>query len=292
MKGNKPSRVKDVVNDSDRYYNSLEPDMRAFIDEYQDLRDTKLFLTSGRRNSEDKIGTYSKTSLHNTGNAFDIKSLHTDDYYFLMNDKKGLELMNKYSLGIIDETEPETMKKTGATGAHFHIGKDKTYAELTKNRLDVLNSGEKLPEVYSYKGWIDAGKDSKLFTKGHYVGDGHNHSDDNLQQSLGISNVPYQWNNSDIDLWNARETEKSIIKELKLEEDKDRQELVKQQEEVNNKINQANSFLQAFTNRDNTDIDPLAEIQGSQSNSQQLVQGYDYQVPLQDYNPNRFIYTT
>lgn len=32
--------------------------------------------------------------------------------------------MRDRKLGIIDETTPEVMSKTGATGAHWHIGPD------------------------------------------------------------------------------------------------------------------------------------------------------------------------
>lgn len=32
--------------------------------------------------------------------------------------------MKKYKVGFLDESDPYTMRKTGATGPHFHIGKD------------------------------------------------------------------------------------------------------------------------------------------------------------------------
>jgi hypothetical protein len=48
--------------------------------------------------------------------------------------------MLSHNFGLIDESgrTPEsvaTMKKTGATGAHFHIGKDLKYAALYRQRV-------------------------------------------------------------------------------------------------------------------------------------------------------------
>ena len=286
-------RAKDEITKSKSYYDTLEPDMKRFIDRYEQQTGKPLLLTSGRRQASDGVGKYSKVSLHNTGNAFDMKALHTDDYYYLMNTKEGLSLMNKFGLGIIDETDPEMLKKTGGTGAHFHIGKDSKYANQTKERLATLNNGGTLNNIYSYKGWVDAGNDANTFQR-HFIGDGHNHGEEPATQPNAVPPQPnmQEWTEQAFDLWNTREAEKAIIKEAKENEDEDRKMLTQAQEEINEKTRQANAFLQAYSQHQaSVDLDPLARIEAQ--NPQQGIQGYAYEnISLQDYDPNRFIYTT
>jgi len=52
-------------------------------------------------------------------------------------------LANGY--GLLDETDPKVMKQTGATGAHFHIGKDtnpaRQYAARASANIDnIINN--------------------------------------------------------------------------------------------------------------------------------------------------------
>ena len=104
-----------------------------------------LKITSTLRNSSQSIGKNSKTSRHNVGEAFDISHTNKNVYDYL-NSYEGLNLLNRYGLGVLDETNPETMKKTGATGPHFHIGADSTLVSTTRNKLS------------SFKG-VDVNKD-------------------------------------------------------------------------------------------------------------------------------------
>lgn len=104
-----------------------------------------LKVTSTLRNSSQSIGKNSKTSRHNVGEAFDISHTNKNVYDYL-NSYEGLNLLNRYGLGVLDETNPETMKKTGATGPHFHIGADSTLVSTTRNKLS------------SFKG-VDVNKD-------------------------------------------------------------------------------------------------------------------------------------
>lgn len=55
--------------------------------------------------------------------------------------------MQDNGYGIIDETTPEMQSRTGATGAHWHIGKDK----LAISGLQTLlaKSGIKVPSFRS-----------------------------------------------------------------------------------------------------------------------------------------------
>lgn len=136
-----PTRVKDDHKNHNHVLGEISPEMKAFNAElevlFPDIR-----YTSGKRKASDGIGTSSKISHHNTGNAEDIAAEHKNVYEYLSGTKEGLQLLTKHGLGIIDETDPETMKKTGATGPHYHIGKDSKYV---KQAQDLLLKFEKNP---------------------------------------------------------------------------------------------------------------------------------------------------
>lgn len=85
-------------------------------------------ITSGYRpGSRTKSGN---VSWHASGNALDI--IPTKGYTFdqlrqaLIQYPDVVQYMQSKGIGILDETSPEMMIKTGATGKHFHIGKDKS----------------------------------------------------------------------------------------------------------------------------------------------------------------------
>lgn len=84
--------------------------------------------TSGAR----KAGTAGKAgnkSHHVPGNAIDIVPDNGETWDSMKQKIKSnpelLAYFRNNGLGIIDETNPETMRRTGATGAHWHIGPDK-----------------------------------------------------------------------------------------------------------------------------------------------------------------------
>ena len=86
-----------------------------------------------------------KPSRHGKGQAVDFRpSEKLKDY--LQNTKEGLELLIDHKLGFLDETSKEDQKKYGATGANFHIGKDrdkdgKLYGKPS-SRLDSMMKGD------------------------------------------------------------------------------------------------------------------------------------------------------
>ncbi len=289
MPGESKVRIKDMSKESLAKYNTLSSDMKSFIDEYQSMTGRPLNITSGKRSASQKVGSASKTSHHNTGNAFDISSIHTEDYSFLVNTREGLTLMNKYGLGIIDETNPDEMKKTGATGEHFHIGKDSKYKALVDQRLSTYGTDSFKP-IQSYKEYASSGGDPNSF-QDHFIGDGHDHNNTSStavpEQSM-ITNDPLQQREYlQLDM---RLVEKQMIKEAKM--DDDRNLLMEKQQDLDNKVQQANDFLTAFSNRNTINNDPLFTIE-AQNQQQDFVQGYNYEnVQTQEYNPNRFIYTT
>ena len=78
------------------------------------------------------------SSRHGKGEAWDIEN-NPEVYEYLYNTVEGAGMLNKYGLGILDETNPTTMKKTGATGKHFHIGKDSTLVAAALARFTELS---------------------------------------------------------------------------------------------------------------------------------------------------------
>ena len=139
------SRVKDNHEGHNHIVESLSPEMQAFNAELAQ-KFPKIRYTSGKRSASQNVGKYSKVSHHNTGNAFDIGAEHKDVYEFLNNTEEGLSMLTKYGLGIIDETDPEMMKKTGATGKHYHIGKDSKFAKMAQDKLKTVPKIEKPKE--------------------------------------------------------------------------------------------------------------------------------------------------
>lgn len=120
------------------YQEGLKENMVGFTNEL-----TKVFpdlkITSGfRKKAFTKQGNVSRHAL---GEAIDIEA-RQDVYDYLWNTKDGITLVNKYNLGILDETNPETLKKTGGTGVHYHIGADSTLVPKAQQRYKEL-VGEK-----------------------------------------------------------------------------------------------------------------------------------------------------
>lgn len=100
----------------------LDNDLIGFYDELYKLY-PNINITSGRRygNGVGKLGSKSR---HNVGQAMDIA--HDPEIGEFLKSNSGKMLLSKYNLGFLDESDPNTMAKTGATGKHFHIGKDST----------------------------------------------------------------------------------------------------------------------------------------------------------------------
>ena len=135
-------RVKDEHHDHVDKKWQLSEEMNEFTakltEKFPELR-----ITSGKREGSGK-------SHHHTGDAIDIGKEHANVYDYLMNTKEGLSLMGQFGLGVIDETDPVMMAKTGATGPHFHIGKDTHYASQTNARLNRFD------EYYTFPSREDA----------------------------------------------------------------------------------------------------------------------------------------
>ena len=103
-------------------------------------------VTSGvRKGAKTKSGN---TSYHSTGDAIDITPIEGETFESLKSQIRSSEEIMNYlrenKIGLLDETTPDVMKRTGATGAHFHIGKDKVAQKFLGQK------GFKFPLIYSY----------------------------------------------------------------------------------------------------------------------------------------------
>ena len=223
-------RLKDLDAKSREKYETLSPDLKAFVEEYKELRGSVFKITSGKRSPEQKIGKYSENSKHNTGNALDFSAMNYEDYNFLMNTKEGLSLLNKYQLGILDETDPVTLQKTGGTGAHFHLGKDTKLYEKTRQRLEAFDNG--VEPILSYKERYEMGEDPKTIVAEKHDHN-HSHEDVRLSEDIELFEVKqYQ------DVF-TRVAEKEIVKDVKAEQSEDRKE-------IKNEISREEEFLKEY----------------------------------------------
>lgn len=100
-------------------------------------------ITSGYRpNAVTKSGHKSNHSIE--GGAYDIKPTNGKSF----EDLKGeiysnptiVQWMNDHGWGIIEETTPDVMAKTGATGKHWHFGPDSMGVQNFKKRLEEYNN--------------------------------------------------------------------------------------------------------------------------------------------------------
>lgn len=121
------------------YQKGLKDNMVGFTNElttiFPDLRVTSVF----REGAKTKQGNVSRHSL---GEAVDIED-RKDIYDYLWNTREGITLLNKYSLGVLDETSPEMLAKTDGTGAHYHIGADSTIVPKAKQRYNEIVGEQK-----------------------------------------------------------------------------------------------------------------------------------------------------
>ena len=101
--------------------------------------------SSYRPNAVTKSGYKSNHSIE--GGAYDIKPSNGKTFEDLKNEIYSnptiIQWMNDHGWGIIEETTPEVMAKTGATGKHWHFGPDSMGVENFKKRLEEYNKVQK-----------------------------------------------------------------------------------------------------------------------------------------------------
>ena len=146
-------RLKELLyfNDGGKL-RGLDNDLLGFHNELYKLF-PNMVVTSGRRYGNG-VGKLGNKSRHNLGQAIDIKVNNDIKNFLLSND--GVNLMKKYKVGFLDESDPKTMRKTKATGPHFHIGKDSTLTGNYTTTPDYINYYPlQLPSSNNYEYPID-----------------------------------------------------------------------------------------------------------------------------------------
>lgn len=258
-----PTREKKYQKENDAYVANLDSKMQEFYgvisDKFTDIR-----LTSGKR---DKAGSDSH-SHHHTGNAIDFGRENYPVYNYLLNDKEGLELMVNYGYGIIDETDPEMLKKTGGTGPHFHIGPDSNFKETPIDRLANFDKVEPVQSFYESNPLFDykAIENAKGDKSPDHSENILNHQQEYFHKFTDYYRDPQMARNFVMDLYEGQK--KDEIKEEKEEKNPARKDLREGSEKID-RINKAREELARFTQpqqqqreqRRPVEDDPMQEIQ-------------------------------
>lgn len=142
------SPVSHIFKDSSIDVGNMQELLDKFAEAGISLRITSGYRPRATTSSGNK-------SWHAEGYALDITPIAGQTYENLKQQlKENPELvkwMQDNGFGIIDETTPEMQARTGATGAHWHIGKDK----LAQSGLQAILSahhGIKFPIIYAKPG--------------------------------------------------------------------------------------------------------------------------------------------
>ena len=151
--------VEDIVQDYNEFKKGGPVETPIYEDLPKMLRKAGLDIkvTSGYRPAG-TVGNAGQRSWHHRHGAVDIvpqgNTTFEDIENVLHNNTAIRQYMLSHNFGLIDESgrTPEsklTMKKTGATGAHFHIGKDSKYAALYRQRVGAAQpEGDRGKTVY------------------------------------------------------------------------------------------------------------------------------------------------
>lgn len=258
-------RKKDVQEVYKQYYSGLSDNMKGFLNEAYNTLGIQFNITSGKREPKGRF------SHHHNGDAIDFEANQVNVYNKLYNSREGLQILDKYGLGIIDETDPRILAKTGGTGAHFHIGKDTHYNKQVKERL----KSNEITFVPSFQERVLNGEsvESILASTGHYEGDRHNH-----EEMFTPSYTPQDYA--------YKEYEKEVIRATKEEKDENRAELSKINEEAKVEKSIQEEFLSMYSRAINqADINNL---QYSNYQEEAPIQEVDLTKYIQQ--PNQFIF--
>ena len=241
-----PYKGKMRVKDNSVNVQDLSDDMVKFYTELSELigEDAEdLIVTSGHRKAGDKF------SHHQEGNAMDLRANSAGEkaFYVLTNTTQGLGLLNKYKLGVLDETDPEMLKKTGGTGPHFHIGKDSTLHNKYKGRYDkalelgqeYLAENHEVPHIATKKDVVDLfrGKDFNENYRKYVQEDGENRlfiKDRDLTPKEADSNseeIDERTDAEETKVIDEEELRNKILLDIRKEQEVER---VKQQEQTEN----------------------------------------------------------
>jgi len=151
-----PQREKDSHSGHNHAVDGLSDDLTGFYNGLLVLFPS-LRITSGKRD----FSPSGESSHHHKGDAIDIGKENADVYEYLYNTQEGLTLMNKYKLGILDETDPEALKKSKGTGPHFHIGKDSALYKKVQTRFNNFDNTQPVHAFINQNPTYDYSKPQK-----------------------------------------------------------------------------------------------------------------------------------
>ena len=140
----KSSKTTHIFKDSSIDVGNMQELLDKFADAGISLRITSGYRPGARTSSGNQ-------SWHSQGYAIDVTPGTNETWASLRqklrNSPELIKWMQDKGYGIIDETTPEMQSRTGATGAHWHIGKD----QLAISGLQTLlvKSGIKIPTFKS-----------------------------------------------------------------------------------------------------------------------------------------------
>lgn len=140
--------TEDIIQDYNEFRNGGPKETPIYEDLPRMLRKAGLNIkvTSGYR-PVGAAGNAGNKSWHPRHGAVDIvpqgNTTFEDIENVLHNNPAIRQYMLSHNFGLIDESgrtaeSRETMKRTGATGAHFHIGRDSKYADIYRQRVGAL----------------------------------------------------------------------------------------------------------------------------------------------------------
>ena len=128
---------------SGQKYDGLNDEMKTLINLFKE-EGVPVTITSGYRKAGE-AGNAGSKSYHTHGGAIDVVPANgatfKDIQTALTTNPKISQYMKDHNLGYIDETDPATMKRTGATGKHFHIGPDTLAIEQYKKATNAKYGG-------------------------------------------------------------------------------------------------------------------------------------------------------
>jgi hypothetical protein len=264
-------RVKAGVN-----MDGLSDSLKSFYEEVLQSEIGHIFtITDAKRERGAKYG--SSTSAHFDGNAVDFRN-DPRVFDFFVNKEEGVRLLDKYKLGIYDETDPRNMGV--ATGPHFHVGTDfynskfeystsKRVKELEGGELKPIKSFSALNPEFDYKAYDESwgqakvqGVDRQTFTQSYLSNSGvvpiTSQKPDVDAFALGQSLRNESQGNDEMakKLASVEEQLKAMIdKDLKAEEQK--QKMLEQDalaKEISDKENMRLSYLEQMMS-----LDPYVE---------------------------------
>ena len=112
------------------------------------VRITSGFRGYGTKTAQGKPSNHGKLDEHGSSMAYDIVPLNGDFDNLLQQIYSNKNIVNWFKSkgwGILEETTPDIMKQTRATGKHLHIGPDPGAIKMFNNRLAKGAKGMKVP---------------------------------------------------------------------------------------------------------------------------------------------------